>query len=111
MVPNLASVKGSDGITDIGKWTSPIKIFEYMAAKKPILASNIEVLREVLVHKKNSFLCDPNDHKAWQAGLRRLLSDRELANQLADRAFADLNEKYTWSKRARCLLSFIQSKL
>jgi glycosyltransferase involved in cell wall biosynthesis len=111
LVPNLNSVKGYGGITDIGKWTSPLKLFEYMAAEKPILASNIEVLKEVLVHKKNSFLCDPDDHEAWQAGLRRLLSDRELADQLTSKAFADLTEKYTWSKRAGSLLTFIKSRL
>jgi len=111
LAPNLSSVKGYGGITDIGKWTSPLKLFEYMAAKKPILASNIEVLREVLVHEKNSILCDPDDNGAWQAGLRRLLSDRELADKLAGEAFADLTEKYTWSKRAATLLNFIKSRM
>jgi glycosyltransferase involved in cell wall biosynthesis len=111
LAPNLNSVKGHGGITDIGKWTSPLKLFEYMAAKKPILASNIEVLREVLVHEKNSILCDPDDNDAWQAGLHRLLSDRELADKLASEAFADLTEKYTWSKRAATLLTFIKSRI
>ena len=82
-----------------------------MAAKKPILASDIEVLREVLVHEKNSILCDPDNNEAWQAGLRRLLSDRELADRLTSKAFADLTEKYTWSKRAETLLAFIKSRL
>ena len=111
LVPNLRSVRCNDGNTDIGKWTSPLKLFEYMAAKKPILASDIEVLREVLVHEKNSVLCDPDDNEAWQAGLRRLLSDQELADRLTSKAFADLTEKYTWSKRAETLLDFIKSRL
>ena len=111
LAPNLTAIKGYGGITDIGKWTSPLKLFEYMAAKKPILASDIEVLREVLVHEKNSILCDPDDSEAWQAGLSRLLSDRELADRLTSKAFADLTEKYTWSKRAEALLAFIESRL
>ena len=111
LAPNLISVKGYGGIKDIGKWTSPLKLFEYMAAKKPILASNIEVLREVLVHEKNSILCDPDDNEAWRAGPRRLLSDRELADRLTSKAFADLTEKYTWSKRAENLLAFVKSRL
>ena len=111
LAPNLTSVKGHGGINDIGKWTSPLKLFEYMAAKRPILASNVEVLREVLVHEENSVLCDPDDIEAWQAGLRRLLSDRELAERLTNKAFAELTEKYTWSKRAETLLAFIKSRL
>jgi glycosyltransferase involved in cell wall biosynthesis len=104
-------VNGYGGNTDIGKWTSPLKLFEYMAAKKPILASNIDVLREVLVHEKNSILCDPDDHDAWRTGLRRLLNDRKLAERLTNTAFADLSEKYTWSKRADTLLAFAKSRL
>jgi glycosyltransferase involved in cell wall biosynthesis len=111
LAPNLNSVNGYGGTTDIGKWTSPLKLFEYMAAKKPILASNIDVLREVLVHEKNSILCDPDDHDAWRTGLRRLLNDRKLAERLTNTAFADLTEKYTWSKRADTLLAFAKSRL
>jgi glycosyltransferase involved in cell wall biosynthesis len=111
LAPNLTSMKGYGGVNDIGKWTSPLKLFEYMAAKRPILASDIEVLREVLVHEKNSILCDPDDNEAWQAGLRRLLSDRELADRLTSKAFADLTEKYTWAKRAETLLAFVKSRL
>jgi glycosyltransferase involved in cell wall biosynthesis len=111
LAPNLNSVKGYGGVNDIGKWTSPLKLFEYMAAKKPILASNIEVLREVLVHEKNALLCDPGDHEAWRSGLRRLLSNRNLADRLTSTAFADLAEKYTWSKRAETLLAFAKSRL
>jgi len=111
LAPNLNAVKGYGGITDIGKWTSPLKLFEYMAAKKPILASNIEALREVLIHEKNSILCDPGDNEAWRAGLRRLLKDRDLADRLASQAFAELTDKYTWSKRAETLLDFVKSRL
>ena len=111
LVPNLRSVRCNDGNTDIGKWTSPLKLFEYMAAKRPILASNVEVLKEVLVHEENSVLCDPDDIEAWRAGLRRLLSDRELAERLTNKAFSELTEKYTWSRRAETLLAFIKSRL
>jgi len=111
LAPNLNSVKGFGRINDIGKWTSPLKLFEYMAAKKPILASNIKVFREVLVHEKNSILCDPDDYEAWRTGLHRLLTDRKLADQLTSKAFADLTEKYTWSKRAGDLLAFVKSRL
>jgi glycosyltransferase involved in cell wall biosynthesis len=111
LAPNLNSVNGYGGATDIGKWTSPLKLFEYMAARKPILASNIEVLREVLVHEKNSILCDPDDQDAWRTGLRRLLNDRKLSERLTNTAFTDLAEKYTWSKRVETLLAFAKSRL
>src|SRR5690606_38086332 len=35
---------------EIGNWMSPLKLFEYMSAGKPIISSDLNVLREVLVH-------------------------------------------------------------
>lgn len=56
LAPNQHVVKGVGG-SDIGRWTSPLKIFEYMSAGKPILASDLPVLREVLGHEVNCLLC------------------------------------------------------
>jgi glycosyltransferase involved in cell wall biosynthesis len=108
LAPNLRCVKGYDGLTDIGKWTSPLKLFEYMASQVPILASDIDVLKEVLIHEVNALLCDPDSIDAWREGLYRLLHDRSLAARLADRAFENLKEKYTWSRRAENLFAHIK---
>ncbi|HKZ69861.1 MAG TPA: glycosyltransferase family 4 protein [Anaerolineales bacterium] len=85
-------------------WMSPLKMFEYMAACRPIVASDLPALREVL-NANNALLIPPDDAQALRDALRRLLSDRELGRRLAEQARRDV-EAYTWETRANAILSF-----
>lgn len=104
LAPNQHVVKGVGG-GDIGRWTSPLKIFEYMAARKPILASDLPVLREVLLHGVNCLLCTADSPEQWAAAICRLRDDPAFGLRLAGRAHMDLLEKYSWDCRARNLLA------
>ncbi|XZE55484.1 glycosyltransferase family 4 protein [Planctomycetaceae bacterium SH139] len=99
LVPNQRQVSGVNG-ADIGEWTSPLKVFEYMSLGKPILASRLAVLEEVLADEQNCLLCDPADIDDWAAKTTRLLNDQALAARLGKQAQIDLEEKYSWYQRA-----------
>lgn len=94
----------SEGKSDIARWTSPLKIFEYMASGKPILCSDLPVLREVLDHERTALLLPPDDADAWAAALQRLASDRELGRRLGAAARDRFMECHTWQMRARAVL-------
>ena len=79
--------------------TSPLKLFEYMAAGKPIVASNLPSIREVLRDGENAVLVEPGNPTALTSGLRRVLEDRKLAERIASRAFDEVTE-YSWDCRA-----------
>src|SRR5690606_34528442 len=64
LLPNQRNVSSNAG-RDIGQWTSPLKLFEYMAMGKPIICSDLEVLKEVAKHNINAYLCDPDDINCW----------------------------------------------
>ena len=68
--------------SDIASWTSPLKLFEYMAAGLPIVASDLPVLREVLKHEVNSLLCNALDPFSWQRQLERLRDCENLRLKL-----------------------------
>lgn len=89
-------------------FTSPLKLFEYMAARIPIVASDLPSTREVLSSGVNALLVQPNDARALGEGIRRLLEDRSLAESLAQRAYEDVQE-FTWERRAQKVSHFIQS--
>jgi glycosyltransferase involved in cell wall biosynthesis len=80
-------------------FTSPLKLFEYMAAGVPIVASDLPALREVLADGRNGLLVPPDDPAALAAALRRLLDDPVLADRLRAQAFADV-AAHTWAARA-----------
>jgi glycosyltransferase involved in cell wall biosynthesis len=103
LLPNQQIVHSAGG-SEIGRWTSPLKLFEYMAAGKPIIASDLEVLREILRHRHNCLLCAPDDIDAWKKALMRLHEDRRLAGRIAENALTELHDKYSWEKRAATLL-------
>ncbi|WP_196799431.1 glycosyltransferase family 4 protein [Thioalkalivibrio sp. ALMg3] len=103
LLPNQKAVKGVGG-TEIGAWTSPLKLFEYMSLGKPVVASDLSVLREVLEHKKNSWLCNPEDPAEWAGALRALGRDGRLARKLGENARAEFECAYTWEARARNIM-------
>lgn len=97
------SVHGGGG--DVGPWMSPLKVFEYMAAGRPIVASDLPVLREILEPEVTALLCDPDDPAAWAGALRRLRSEPETARRLGAQAEAAFRQRYTWSRRVEAVLA------
>jgi len=88
------------GMTE--RHTSPLKVFEAMAAGRPIVASDLPSSREVLEHEGNALLVPPGDAEALAFAIARLLAERELRERLARRAFLDAR-RYSWDARASSL--------
>lgn len=91
------------GGTKAGEFTSPIKLFEYMAAGRAIVATSIPSATEILEDGVNAVLVDPNSADLLGEGIEKVLKDEELASRVASRAASDIKE-YTWEARARKLL-------
>lgn len=89
--------------SNIGRWTSPLKLFEYMAVQAPIVASRVPTVAEVLTDGESALLCDPESPGEWEQALIRLRDDAELRLRLAERAYELLVEEYSWTQRAQKL--------
>jgi glycosyltransferase involved in cell wall biosynthesis len=87
-------------------FTSPLKLFDYMAAGVPIVASDLPALREVLRHEQNALLARAGDADSFAGAVRRLLAEPELAGRLGEQARVDV-ERYSWDARAAALLEFL----
>jgi glycosyltransferase involved in cell wall biosynthesis len=85
---------------------SPLKLFEYMAAGRPIVSSDIPVFREVLVDGSNSLLFEPEDGDALVDAVNRILQNTEVGERLGRQARAEA-EKYSWENRAERIVSFL----
>lgn len=99
LMPYQTVLDHADGI-------SPMKLFEAMAAGRPIIASDLPPLREVLSHGENALLVPPDDLQAWTASVERLSREPGLAMRLAERARQDVLD-HTWDTRARSILEAI----
>jgi len=87
-------------------FTSPLKLFEYMAAGVPIVASDLPSIREILRDRENALLVPPGDAEALANAIGELLTDAGLASKLAARARQDV-EDYTWDRRARAIMTVL----
>lgn len=91
-LPNTASAIST-------QFTSPLKLFEYMAAGRPIVASNLPALGEVLEDGVNALLVAAGDADALAAAIRRLVDDPALGRRLAA-ASLKAAPNYGWNTRA-----------
>lgn len=84
------------------RWMSPMKMFEYMAAGRAIVASDLPVLREVL-DESNSLLVPPDDVDAWVDAIN-MLRNVDLRTQFGEAARRKLICEYTWDERVERIL-------
>jgi len=90
----------NSGKEEISKyWTSPLKMFEYMAAKKPIVASDLPSIREIL-NEENAVLVEPDSPQSLSAGILETLRNPKFSDKISSRAFEDVKQ-YSWEKRAK----------
>jgi len=99
VLPNSAKMEISKN------WTSPMKMFEYMASKKPIVASNLPSIKEVL-NNDNAILVRSDDPKSLADGIKKALNN----DNVSQKAFKDV-QKYAWTKRTEKILNFIYEKI
>lgn len=105
LAPYQRVVRVADGVTDAARWMSPLKIFEYMAAGKPILASDLPVLREILTDGDTAQLLPPDDPLAWAAALTALRDNPTARIALGQRGRSRFLAHHTWSARAGHILA------
>ena len=109
LLPNQDRVFGSGSgrikkPVNIGSFTSPLKLFEYMAYGKAIVASDLPVLREVL-HEGIALLVGPKDFDGWKEAIRSLASEARRES-LGMAAKQELETKYTWVRRMERILEY-----
>lgn len=91
------------GGTKASLFTSPIKLFEYMASCRPIVATSLPSISEILSDRVNGILVEPDSLEALVRGIRFALDESDLAKKIARQAREDAL-KHTWEERAKKLL-------
>jgi glycosyltransferase involved in cell wall biosynthesis len=82
----------------------PLKVIEYMAAGRPIVASNLPVVRELVREGRDALLVPPDVPEALAEAILRILGDERLARRLADHAARRARARLTWKRAQKRLL-------
>jgi len=94
--------------TSIGsRYTSPLKLFEYMAAGKPVIVSDLPSMRAVLQADRHALLVEGGGAQGFARAIERLLSQPALRERLGREAFALVRE-FTWEARANRIRAFLE---
>ncbi len=101
VLPNTAHDENSQ------YFTSPLKLFEYMAAEKPIVASDLPSLREI-IDAESAIFFTPDDPQSLAESIRSIIDDGGRASKISKNARMKV-ENYTWIKRAQDLKNFIKN--
>jgi len=102
---NYVGISSNKKSIDIRKYTSPLKMFEYLASGTPLMASNLPVLKEILRNKYNSIIVKDNNPYNWANEIIKLQSNIKLKKIISENAIKTAN-KNTWNIRAKKILKY-----
>jgi glycosyltransferase involved in cell wall biosynthesis len=89
----------------------PIKVLEYMASSRPLIASNLPIVRELVREDMDALLFSPTDPDDLARQVLRLLNDYDLSKRLADSATERALTKFTWHEAQKKLVKVYRKLL
>ena len=87
---------------------SPLKVLEYMATGRPVVAGAVGQLRELIEHDVTGVLVPPGDVGEMAGAIRRLAENREYRQALGAAAATRVRNAHLWTDRARRILRIAQ---
>lgn len=95
---------------ELSEGTSPLKLFEYMVSKRPIVASALPNIKTVLRDKENAILVEPDNPNAFANAVTSLFENNSLANAITERAYQEV-KGFTWERRTEQILQFVKERM
>lgn len=105
LMPYLNQVRVRSKNLDVGLNMSPLKMFDYLAAGKCIIASKLEVYNHILSDGYNSILIDTQNINKWCEYLNLLYNNKMNYDRIAINA-RNTAKNFTWDKRVERIILF-----
>lgn len=90
-------------------WMSPLKLFEYMAAERAIISSNLSALTDIIQDGVNGLVCEPDDSECLVDKIRLLQKDGILRKRLGEQARSDVAQ-FSWQNRIERLFIELEQR-
>ena len=108
LMPYGNFISGRITKVNLANYISPLKMFDYLASPNIILASNLDVYKHILKHKKNSVLIKNSNIKLWCEWINKIFRSSKKYEYIKKNAFFTA-KNYTWHKRAKKIIKFSDS--
>ncbi len=83
----------------------PMALIEALAARRPVVATRVGAVPELIEHERTGLLVEPRDVAGLQAAIRRLLTDSELGRRLGENGHVLVNQRFSAEAMAQSYLS------
>lgn len=87
---------------------SPLKLFEYMAAGKPVIASRVGQIEEMIEHGSNGLLYEAGNLGELVKLSSRLVESTELRAEIGRQAWQTVRDHYSWKVNARRVMNLVE---
>ena len=101
LMPYQKKIKGRSSI-QIEKYISPLKMFDYMASKLIIVASDLKIYKHILIDNYNCKLANLNNDRVWSETLNNIFINLNKYKYLKINAFRTA-KIYSWENRAKLI--------
>ncbi len=85
-----------------------VVIIEALSYKKPVVASAVGGITDLIIDQKTGLTVPPGDPKSLAEAIRKLLTDQQLAERLAESGYEHIQENYSWSAIIPRLINLYQ---
>ena len=92
------------------EWMSPLKMFEYMASGRAIIASDLDAIKRVLNHGEDAWLVESDNSSSLVEGIGYLLENPEVRESLATASSTRVKE-YSWENRVKSIQHFAKTQM
>jgi glycosyltransferase involved in cell wall biosynthesis len=110
-IPALVAAFDVAVMPETAFYCSPLKIVEWMAAGRPVVAPSYGPLREILDPEEDGLLFEPNNRDQLVSAVLRLLDDSDLRERLGAAAARKVREQLTWRHNAERVLEACRKAL
>lgn len=111
MIPSYIAAMDVAMIPDFNNYGSPMKLFEYMAMKKAIVAPKVAPIREVIENGKTGILFERGNVIEAVKGIEMLIKDERLRHKLGQRAYVKVMSYHTWDQNAKRIVQIAELML
>lgn len=110
LLPYSNKVSVNSKNLEVSNFMSPLKMFDYLASGKVVIASNLKVYSHVLKNNFNCLMPKRNDIESWIDLINQISNKKINFNFLRENAL-NTASKYTWDKRTMRIVNYFKKKL